>query len=152
MALLKLHKEMLQKPPSAPLSNYIFRVNFHLDSIYKDKSLGYSLNNDTDRSMIAIEADLPSFETSIIQKHFFFGIIQKHFSLSSLQAAKTGAAKQICVAFHANPWYIIDISYVYHMSECRQSGALRTSGIKRIRKRFFRIAGPEQSVSFAKAK
>lgn len=90
MALLKLHKEMLQKPPSAPLSNYIFRVNFHLDSIYKDKSLGYSLNNDTDRSMIAIKADLPSFETSIIQKHFLgseksFPVLRKHGGDTTLE-------------------------------------------------------------------
>ena len=53
MALLELHKEMLKKPPSSPLSNYIFRVNFHLDSIYKDKSLGYSLNNDTEPNLIS---------------------------------------------------------------------------------------------------
>lgn len=70
MALLELHKEMLQKPPSAPMNNYIFRVNFHLDSIYNNQSLGYTLDNDTDRSMIAIKADLPAFETSIVQKHF----------------------------------------------------------------------------------
>ena len=90
MALLELHKEMLKKPPSAPLNNYIFRVNFHLDSIYKDKSLGYSLNNDTDRSMIAIKADLPSFETSIIQKHFLgseksFPVLRKHGGDTTLE-------------------------------------------------------------------
>ena len=90
MSLFKLHQEVLQKPPSSPMNNYIFRVSFFLDEIYRDKSLGYTLDNDTDRSMIAIKVDLPSFDTSLVQKHFLgseksFPILRKHGGETTLE-------------------------------------------------------------------
>lgn len=90
MSLFKLHQEVLQKPPSSPMNNYIFRVSFFLDEIYRDKSLGYTLDNDSDRSMIAIKVDLPSFETSLVQKHFLgseksFPVLRKHGGETTLE-------------------------------------------------------------------
>lgn len=90
MSLFKLHQEVLQKPTSSPMNNYIFRVSFFLDEIYRDKSLGYTLDNDSDRSMIAIKVDLPSFETSLVQKHFLgseksFPVLRKHGGETTLE-------------------------------------------------------------------
>ena len=90
MALFDLHKTMMQKPPSAPLSNFIFRVNFHLDATESVHSLGYKLDNDTDRSMIAIKADLPTYETQLVQKHFLgseksFTILRKNGGDTTLE-------------------------------------------------------------------
>jgi hypothetical protein len=90
MALFDLHKTMLQRPPSAPLSNFIFRINFFLDSTNVKYSLGYKLDNDSDRSMIAIKADLPSFETQLVQKHFLgteksFPILRKNGGETTLE-------------------------------------------------------------------
>ena len=87
---LDLHKDMLKKPPSSPMNNYIFRVAFFLDAVYNDKSLGYKLLNDTDRSMIAIKVDLPTFETQLIQKHFLgseksFPILRKYGGETTLE-------------------------------------------------------------------
>ena len=89
--LTELHREMLRKPPSAPMSNYVFGVKFYYDDydikgnrIQPDQNgLGYDLSNDSDRSMIAIKVDLPSFETQLVQKHYLgteksFPILRKY--------------------------------------------------------------------------
>lgn len=90
MSIFELHKEIMRKPPSAPMNNFIFRVSFLLDGTERKNSLGFVLDNDTDRSMIAIRADLPSFETTLIQKHFLgseksFPVIRKHGGDTTLE-------------------------------------------------------------------
>lgn len=96
--LTKLHKEMLRKPPSAPMSNYVFGVKFYYD--YYDikgnriepemNGLHYDLSNDADRSMIAIRVDLPTFDTQLVQKHFLgteksFPILRKYGGDTTLE-------------------------------------------------------------------
>lgn len=96
--LTELHKEMLRKPPSAPMSNYVFGVKFYYDDydmkgnrIQPDMNgLSYDLNNDTDRSMIAIRVDLPTFDTQLVQKHFLgteksFPILRKYGGDTTLE-------------------------------------------------------------------
>ena len=60
MALIKLNNDVLMKPPSSPIANHIFNVAFFYDG-GSENDQGYTLLNDTDRSMIAISVDLPSF-------------------------------------------------------------------------------------------
>lgn len=69
MALIQLNKEVLMKPPSSPIANHIFNVAFFYDG-GSENDQGYTLLNDTDRSMIAISVDLPSFSTSIVTRKF----------------------------------------------------------------------------------
>lgn len=69
MSLNNLYDNILSKPPSNPLPNYLFRVVFQCnDGLSNDKK--YVLDNDKNRSMIAIQIDLPSFETNIVTKKF----------------------------------------------------------------------------------
>lgn len=98
MAIENLHKDVLMKPPSSPMKNWIFDVQFVWDGydmtgnrIQPDQNtLGYSLNNDTDRSMIAIKADLPTFDTTIVTKSFLgtqksFPVLRKHGGDTTLE-------------------------------------------------------------------
>ena len=98
MAIENLHKDLFMKPPSSPMKNWIFDVQFVWDGydmtgnrIQPDlNTLGYSLNNDTDRSMIAIKADLPSFDTTIVTKSFLgtqksFPVLRKHGGDTTLE-------------------------------------------------------------------
>lgn len=98
MAIETLYKNVLQKPPSSPMANWIFNVNFLYDDynmignrIQPDQnSLGYQLNNDTDRSMIAIKADLPTFDTTLVTKSFLgtqksFPVLRKHGGDTTLE-------------------------------------------------------------------
>ena len=96
--LTELHKDMLRKPPSAPMSNYVFGVKFYYDDydikgnrIQPDQNgMGYDLSSDSDRSMIAIKVDLPSFETQLDQKHYLgteksFPILRKYGGDTTLE-------------------------------------------------------------------
>lgn len=81
------------KPPSDPMKNFIFRVTFenHNPGISPLlKSTQFTLNNDGDRSMIAIKVDLPSFDTQLVQKHFLgteksFPVIRKYGGDTTLE-------------------------------------------------------------------
>jgi hypothetical protein len=61
---------MLQLPKSPPLPNYMFNVSFFY---YKgmENSKKYILDNDLDKSMIAVQVDLPSFETKLVTRKYF---------------------------------------------------------------------------------
>lgn len=89
-SIFNLHRDMLKKPPSAPMNSYIFKVDFHLDGTETNLSLGYTLDNDSDRSMIAIKVDLPTFDTTLVQKKFLgseksFPILRKHGGDTTLE-------------------------------------------------------------------
>ena len=119
-SIFNLHRTMLQKPPSAPLSNFIFKVNFFLDATDKIYSLGYKLDNDTDRSMIAIKADLPTFETQLVQKHFLgseksFPVIRKNGGDTTLEFyTHTETDENAFVVYNFFKTFIKSVELDYH--------------------------------------
>jgi hypothetical protein len=70
MALQTLHTSTLQLPPSTPLPNYIFNVAFYYYKGLKNER-GFTLDNDNKISMVAVQVDLPTFETKLVTKKFF---------------------------------------------------------------------------------
>ena len=61
---LELTKQIYGKPPSTPLTSWIFRVKFYyLGANGLQNDFQYQLNQPADISSIPIKADLPKFET-----------------------------------------------------------------------------------------
>lgn len=97
MAIENLYQEVLMRPPSSPMKNWIFNVSFLWDGYDNigdriqptQNSLGFDLNNDSDRSMIAIKVDLPSFDTTLVTKSYLgtqksFPVLRKHSGETTL--------------------------------------------------------------------
>jgi hypothetical protein len=71
MALFPINTDVLMRPPSNPIANHIFNVVFQYNEGAGDTNdMNYLLLDDTDRSMIAISVDLPSFETTTVTRKF----------------------------------------------------------------------------------
>ena len=69
---LELTKQIYGKPPSTPLTSWIFRVRFYyLGANGLQNDFQYQLNQPADISSIPIRADLPKFETKYVTQKFF---------------------------------------------------------------------------------
>ena len=69
---LELTKQIYGKPPSTPLTSWIFRVRFYyLGANGLQNDFQYQLNQPADISSIPIKADLPKFETKYVTQKFF---------------------------------------------------------------------------------
>lgn len=91
---LELMKNTLRKPPSTPLTSWLFRVYFYQDSYSLDLQLEENLVTAT-----PIKIDLPKFETHIVTQKFFggeksFPVLRKHGGDTTLEFYAYSAQKE----------------------------------------------------------
>lgn len=97
MAITPINVNLLKKPPSTPLQDYVFEVRFEyafsddtLGSLRYSQEADYEFNTDSDNSLIAIKVDLPAMETNLVTKKFLgteksFPVLRKYAGDTTLE-------------------------------------------------------------------